>query len=96
MSFITPAKRKRMAEKLVKEWNQKHPPGTRVRYWPGARHGDGTPGKTIGEAYVLEGHTAVIGCEADDGTGGHGCLALTHVDPISQTEGYLEVIRGKA
>lgn len=59
-------------------FNVAHPVGSTIRVWPGAMHdGPGTlvtiimPG-----AYVLSGHTAVVQVN-----GGHGCIALDHVEP---------------
>lgn len=48
-----------------------------VRYWVGARYGEGRIGKTRSSAFVLGGHTAVVQI-ADV----PGCVALTHVEVV--------------
>jgi hypothetical protein len=58
-------------------WNASNPVGTPVRYWTGAREGEGQTGETRSTARVLGGHTAVVWV-----TGHDACIALTHVDPI--------------
>jgi hypothetical protein len=71
----TPAER-------VEAWNLTYPEGRAVRYWTGAREGAGATGRTRSAAWVAEGHTAVVQVT------GHGAwIALTHVDPIPETEG---------
>jgi hypothetical protein len=71
----TPAER-------VEAWNLTYPVGQAVRYWTGAREGAGETGRTRTAAWVAEGHTAVVQVT------GHGAwIALTHVDPIPETEG---------
>ncbi|MGW2213263.1 hypothetical protein [Streptomyces sp. NPDC001781] len=62
-------------------WNATYPEGTPVRYWTGAREGAGVKGRTRSAASVLGGHTAVVWVT------GHGaCIALTHVQPIPESE----------
>jgi hypothetical protein len=71
----TPAER-------AEAWNLTYPEGQPVRYWTGAREGTGETGRTRSAAWVAEGHTAVVQVT------GHGAwIALTHVDPIPETEG---------
>lgn len=62
---------------LMEEFNSNHPIGTRVRYWPGAREGEGREGRTSSEARLLSGHTAVV--FIDNFSGG---VALSHVEVI--------------
>lgn len=62
-------------------WNEKYPVNTPVLYWTGAREGDGTLGRTRSAASVLSGHTAVVWVTDHD-----ACIALTHVQPISEGE----------
>lgn len=63
-------------------WNLTYPEGQPVRYWTGAREGAGETGRTRSSAWVAEGHTAVVQVT------GHGAwIALTHVEPIRETEG---------
>lgn len=70
----TPAER-------VGAWNLTYPEGQSVRYWTGAKEGPGQKGRTRGAAWVAEGHTAVVQVT------GHGAwVALTHVQPIPETE----------
>jgi hypothetical protein len=70
----TPAER-------AEAWNLTYPEGQAVRYWTGAREGAGETGRTRSAAWVAEGHTAVVQVT------GHGAwVALTHVDPIPETE----------
>ncbi|MGV9383625.1 hypothetical protein ACWDRB_47965 [Nonomuraea sp. NPDC003707] len=66
---------------VVTEWNARVPVGTPVRYWTGARQGEGKPSRTCTAAHLLEGHTPVVWV---DGEG--RCIALTHVQPTT-TEG---------
>jgi hypothetical protein len=58
----------------VDKFNATHQVGASVLVWRGVREGDGEPAQTAGEAYILQGHTPVVHV-----TGGHGCVALTHV-----------------
>lgn len=65
----------------VEAWNLTYPEGQAVRYWTGAREDAGETGRTRSAAWVAEGHTAVVQVT------GHGAwIALTHVDPIPETE----------
>lgn len=69
------------ADGQVEVWNHRHPIGTAVVAFPGARPSVGTAvtglfSVTASEAWVLGGHTAVVMVK------GHGAvIALTHVDP---------------
>lgn len=66
---------KRVSEaQMAAVWNLVVPVGTPVRYWTGAREGEGKPSKTRSEAQLLGGHTAVVWVE-----GHSGCIALSHV-----------------
>lgn len=58
----------------AERFNQENPVGSPVRYWPGARVGDGRPSKTRTPAWVMGGHTAVVSVE-----GYAGGIALSHV-----------------
>lgn len=69
-------KRKNAAERVA-EFNAKAPVGTRVRYWPGIREGEGRLGKVRHEAYVFGEVEAV--CMV---TGQAGCVALSHVEVV--------------
>lgn len=66
----------------VREWNARHPVGTPVVAYPGARPEDIPDAprldtRTRSRAEVLGGHTAVVWVE------GHGaCIDLNHVDPL--------------
>lgn len=72
-----------MSEREVRKFNESFPAGTPVRFWPGARVGEGQVSRTRGQAWVLCG-TAVVSVE--DYAGG---IALTHVDVI----GHERVVR---
>jgi hypothetical protein len=66
----TPAER-------VEAWNLTYAEGRPVRYWTGAREGEGETGVTRSAAWVAEGHTAVVFVT------GHGAwIGLKHVDPM--------------
>lgn len=68
----------KLAEEAAKSWNAAWPEGTPVRFWTGARDGDGETGRTRTPAQVLGGHTAVVWV-----TGESSCIALTHVEPVT-------------
>lgn len=65
-----------LAAQAVAEWNETHPVGTPVTYWPGVREGNGKASRTRTPAQVLNGHTAVVWVD-----GYSSCIALTHVEP---------------
>lgn len=69
----------------VDEWNDAHSPETSVRYWPGDRVGDGKTGQTIGCAFLMGNHTAVVRV-ANSETGAQDFIALTHVQAITDEE----------
>ncbi|MFB6398323.1 hypothetical protein [Polymorphospora lycopeni] len=69
------------ATDAVQTFNDTHPIGTPVRYWKGAREGNGKTARTRTAAQLLGGHTAVVWL-----TGVAGCISLTHVQPISEGE----------
>ena len=58
------------------EWNEKHPIGTEVTFWPGAREGDGRISKTRSSAWDVCGQPVVLV------KGYAGGIALTHVVPL--------------
>lgn len=64
-------------ERIADEFNEAHPLGTPVRYWPLTRQGDGKTAVTRTPAQVLGGHTPVVWV-----TGESSCIALTHVDAV--------------
>ncbi|MBY6244080.1 hypothetical protein [Methylosinus sp. Sm6] len=70
-------KRQSSLEKMTacERFNVAHPIGSSIKVYPGVI-GDRCVEVTIIEpgAYVLGGHTPVVQV-----TGGHGCIALTHV-----------------
>lgn len=57
-------------------WNQDHPEGTSVRYWPGVHEGPGVESKTRSAAWVMPSGSAVVLVD-----GYAGGIALTHVTP---------------
>lgn len=79
---------KAQEERAIAAFNARHPVGTRVRFWSGARRGDpsGT-GTTISEALLWSRESAVVRIQRD--AGGTDYLALTHVEVIES-----EVSRG--
>lgn len=64
-------------EHVVWDFNRRYPIGTPVRYWTGAREGEGRTGETRSAAEVFSGHTPVVWV-----TGLVGCVALSHVEPL--------------
>ncbi|WP_232676708.1 DUF1643 domain-containing protein [Nocardioides sp. R-C-SC26] len=65
-------------EAAAAEFNAKHPVGTRVRYWPGAREGEGIVSTTRTTAWVVGGQPVV------SVLGYAGGIALTHIQPITE------------
>lgn len=69
----------RQQEALVRQFNERHPVGTRVRYWPGVLGGDSMAvSRTRSPARMLSGHTAIVWVD-----GLPDCLALTHVEVMA-------------
>lgn len=60
----------------VTEFNEWYPVGTKVRYWPAARIGDGRPSVTRTPAWMIGEH-AVVSVE-----GYAGGIALTHIEVV--------------
>lgn len=58
-------KRQQKQDGLVADWNARHPIGTRVNYQPVLRDKTYIPGKTISDAWLMGGHTAVVRVEHD-------------------------------
>lgn len=58
------------------ELTEKYPPGTRCRYWRGAREGPGQE-TTIRSPYSVVAGQIVVWLK-----GVSGCIAATHVEPI--------------
>jgi hypothetical protein len=76
----------RTHESLVRateSFNLDNPLGTRVRYWTGAKDGNGRHGYIWHHATVL-GHTAVAWIRVEGTDQNVGAVALTHVEPIRQ------------
>ena len=70
------SQRQRKAEREVREWNEAHPIGTRVRYWTMAREGEGKLSRTRSEAWEICGHASV------KVKGKAGGIALSHIEPV--------------
>lgn len=68
------------AEQVAAAFNEANPVGTPVRFWPGARVGDGRPSKTRGNAWVMPSGDPVVLVD-----GYAGGIALTHVAPAHPT-----------
>ncbi len=67
----------------IEAWNDRHPAGTPVRYWPGGRIGPGRESVTRSQAWNVCG-TPVVAVE-----GYAGGIALTHVEvPIAHDGRY--------
>lgn len=71
--------RERASLTAAATWNDVYRVGTVVRYWTGARQGEGKLSTTRTEAVVLSGHTAVVWVE-----GHSACVALTHVEAVTE------------
>jgi hypothetical protein len=73
------------AAELVEEWNARYLVGQPVRYWTGFRDGplaqEPKRSRTRTLAQVLGGHTAVVWMDGES-----SCVALSHVDPITEDE----------
>lgn len=69
------------AEQLAAAFNDRHPVGTVVHYWTGARSGPGVRSTTRTEAQVLGGHTAVVWV-----TGEAACINLSHVQAATRPD----------
>ena len=70
-------------QRQVDVFNRRHPVGTTIVVWPGVVGvGPGAVVQVVAPgARILGGHTAVVQV-----TGGHGCIALTHVKRL-KTDG---------
>lgn len=62
----------------VERFNQLHPVGTPVRYWPGIRAGDGRESRTRTPAWLVGGHSPCVSVK-----GYPGGIALTHVKVLT-------------
>lgn len=63
----------------VRNFNARYLVGTPVRYWPGAREGDGRKSVTRTPAWLVGGHTPCVSVD-----GYPGGIALTHVKPTAR------------
>jgi hypothetical protein len=59
---------------ICDSFNDRYPVGTKVRFWRGAKVGEGQLGRTTSEAWLLSGHTPVIR------TSSGGTISLSHVE----------------
>ena len=66
-----------MPRMTAEEFNEQHPVGTPVRYWPGVRRGEGRESVTRSIAWELSHGTPLVSVE-----GYAGGIALTHVEAI--------------
>ena len=64
----------------VERFNERHPVGTQVRYWPAMRSGEGRWSVTRTPAWLVGGHTPCVSVE-----GYPGGIALTHIEPVAKT-----------
>jgi len=60
-------------------WNHEHPVGAAVIFHPVIGEKAGRRTVTVGEAYVLSGHTAVVQLK-----GVPGCVALEACEPVTE------------
>ncbi|MBT0772326.1 hypothetical protein KIH74_25500 [Kineosporia sp. J2-2] len=60
------------------QWNAENPVGTRVRYWPWTREGEGFESTTRSEAWTLPSGAPVVMVD-----GYPGGIYLTHLEVIS-------------
>lgn len=67
----------------VENFNLDNPVGTLVRYWTGAKEGDGRDGYLWHPATVLGGHTPCAWIRKQGTDENVGAVALTHVDPLT-------------
>jgi hypothetical protein len=65
-------------EAQVAEWNAKHRVCALVKYYPVRGRDQWETCTTNSEAWVLSGHTAVVGL-----TGKSGCFALDNIEPYA-------------
>ena len=65
---------------LVRLWNERHPVGTRVRFWLGARTGEPTGIATTRGPAELSDRTAVVWLQGRD-----DAVALSHVEVFPPT-----------
>lgn len=65
------------------EWNHRYPVGTRVRFWPGAKDGEGRESVTRSAAQRLGGAGGPPVVWVRDYA---ACIALTHVEPLAPIE----------
>lgn len=66
-----------VGEQQVRAWNDRHPVGTRVRYWPLTKARDAKETTTRSEATLLAGVAPVVRLE-----GVPGCVSLSHVEAV--------------
>jgi hypothetical protein len=70
--------RERRAMLACSAFNEQHPVGSSVRYWPGARAGAGRESVTRTAATLVSGQPVVWV------TGHSSCIALTHIEVLAQ------------
>jgi hypothetical protein len=63
-------------QRIVDQWNEEHPVGTTVRYWPVRGDDECDVTATRSEAWLLGGHTPVVMID-----GRAGGVALDHCRP---------------
>lgn len=71
---------------LVGRWNKHFPVGSKVRYWPERREGNGKVSATISEAELLDHRSAVVWI-----AGEYGSVPLSHVEPINPVAQFVRV-----
>ena len=77
---VSPEDKRDRLDREIAAWNERHPIGTLVRFWTGAREGEGRTGNTRSEAEAPSGYGVVWV------TGEPSCIALSHVEVIEGQE----------
>ena len=82
--------RRRLTVRLMErdEFNRRHPIGTPVRFWPGAREGVGRVSRTRTSAWLMS--SAVV-VSVDDYAGG---IALSHIEVSTHSDDPCPVCSG--
>lgn len=64
------------------QWNDRHPVGTRVRFWPASRGGPGVYGRTVKPADYYGGAV----CVAVDAGAGPRTIGLAYLHPVGEAD----------
>ncbi len=76
--------RKNKLEKKAVEMTLKLPPGTKVRFWLGSKHGQPNEGVILDDFYVLQGHTLCCSLRSTSPRRRtHWVVAANHVESVA-------------